>query len=354
MRMDYNLQIINEVNWNIGDDVKAMIAHDNDSLTIIGNDYHHIYGKKISNSFDFVETEPDVGIVEILNADIVSYHCGGMCEYDIENIEIIVQNFGTQPITSYEINAQYNNECNWFCNYILVYETYNNLLLPGERDTVAFRDMQVCLYYQPEIDFCFYTTRPNAIVDKNQDNDRICADFETFLPIELLIPLQAKIENKTAVLTWEIATETSNQGFEIQKSRDGINWEKIGWLDGRGDAFTSQAYMYTDKNLLSGITYYRFKQLDFDGEFSYSNLASVQHAVSNISIHPNPVKNTLYITDLNGYRIEQVNVFDQKGKQVISTKTANNCVDVSNLAAGIYIIEIYIQGGILHKKVVVK
>jgi len=94
--------------------------------------------------------------------------------------------------------------------------------------------------------------------------------------------------------------------------------------------------------------------LDFDGAFTYSNVVSVQRAVTNINIHPNPVKNTLHITNLDGYSVEHINIFDQTGRQVISTKIADGTIDVSDLSTGVYIIEVHIEGGILHEKIVVE
>jgi len=361
-RLDYNLQGINQVNWDIGDDVQAMIAHDNDSLTVIGNDYQHIYTKKISNGFNFVDTNPDVGIVKILDADI-TYDCTGYygaCGYNVKNSEIIVQNFGTQPVTSFEVNVLYYSGggigCELYCDEDHVYYSngYGLTLMPGEQDTVTFSDMHLCIDEEIISSLCFYMTRPNGIVDRNHTNDDKCAEFETFLPIELLSPLKANIKNQTAVLTWETATETNNEGFEIQKSRDGSNWEKIGWVAGRGDALTSHAYTYRDENLLSGTTYYRFKQLDFDGTFTYSNVVNVQQATTNISIHPNPVKNTLYINNLNGNTIQYIHIFDQMGRRVVDTKTVESSIDVSNLTTGIYLIEIQMEGGVLREKIVVE
>lgn len=365
LKLDYDLQLISQRDWNVGKNVKAMTTDGNGNITVIGNDYYHMYATEIDSSFNFVHENTDVGIVEILDAEVSytddwhPYWITYGTLYRVRNTKIVIQNFGTEPITSCEINAFYHSGCVVYCGED-VYETYqwsyNDLLLPSEQDTLDMGDMDICLNYDYDYgdSFCFYTTRPNSIVDKNQDNDRFCGNFQTFLPIELLTPLQAKIENRIAILTWETATETNNEGFEIQKSRDGITWQKIAWVDGRGNALTPHTYTYTDENLLSGITYYRFKQLDVDGASTYSNVANVRHTATNISIQPNPVKNTLHITNLNDSTIEHINIFDQTGRQVISTKTANNTVDVSDLSTGIYIIEIHFEGGTLHEKIVVE
>jgi len=361
LRLDYNLQIINEVEFTYGK--MEAIAATTTQINFIGNDGHYTYVHRGDSALNFINYSPDVGVVEILTADIDTVTCGyqvygfcyyGGCAYRVDNIRVVVENLGASPVFGFEINAKYPDDCPLYCNEdrSVYRDDYGAFLLPGERDTVDFPSMYLRL--ESFLDICLYTTRPFDFIDSNPENDRLCASIETFLPIELSAHLKASVENKTTILTWETATETNNQGFEIQKSRDGVSWEKIGWIDGRGDALTPHAYTYTDENLLSGTTYYRFKQLDFDGTSTYSNLVNVQHTAADISIHPNPVKNTLYITNLNGATIEHVNIFDQTGRQVISTKIIDDTIDVSNLSAGVYIIEIHLQGGILHEKIVVE
>ncbi len=112
-----------------------------------------------------------------------------------------------------------------------------------------------------------------------------------YLPIELT-HFQAQIQNKTALLTWQTATETHNEGFEVQRSKDGTTWEKIGWQDGQGDSQTPYDYTYTDENPLSGTSYYRLKQIDFDGAFSHSDVVKVEYESNGISIYPNPKHHT--------------------------------------------------------------
>lgn len=173
------------------------------------------------------------------------------------------------------------------------------------------------------------------------------------LPIQLTT-FQSQIQQKTTLLTWQTATETHNSGFEIQRSKDATTWQKIGWQDGQGDSETPHDYTYTDENPLSGTSYYRLKQIDFDGTFSHSDIVKIDYGSSNVSIYPNPVKNTLYIADLNDNNIQNITIFDQMGRQAILQNTNANTLDVSMLPSGIYIIQVTLDSGVFSDRFIVK
>jgi len=181
----------------------------------------------------------------------------------------------------------------------------------------------------------------------------VAAGCPQYLPIELT-HFQAQIQQKTTLLTWQTATETHNEGFEIQRSKDGTTWEKIGWQDGQGDTQTPHDYTHTDESPRSGTSYYRLKQIDFDGAFSYSDIVEVDYASTDISIYPNPVKNTLHIADLNDNTIQNITIFDQMGRQILLQNTSVNTLDVSALSSGVYIIQVVLDSGVFSDRFIVK
>jgi hypothetical protein len=114
------------------------------------------------------------------------------------------------------------------------------------------------------------------------------------LPIEAS-PLFAKIEENQGKLTWSTYAEINNQGFEIHKSFDGITWTVIGWVDGAGDHIGILDYEFLDESLQYQNQYYRFKQIDFDESYSYSNVVHLHPSMTasrpnHIAIYPNPVR----------------------------------------------------------------
>ncbi len=87
-------------------------------------------------------------------------------------------------------------------------------------------------------------------------------------------------------LDWLTATETNNQGFEIERKTND-EWEKIGYLAGFGTTTEPKAYSFTDNDITTGTYTYRLKQIDFDGTYEYSSVVEVE-------VDFNPKEYTLY------------------------------------------------------------
>jgi hypothetical protein len=94
--------------------------------------------------------------------------------------------------------------------------------------------------------------------------------LNVILPIELLSFAFTCAENGVA-LAWETATETNNDYFTIQKSLDDINYTNVANINGAGNSNSVLQYSFLDESENSGTRYYRLKQNDFDGNYSYSN-----------------------------------------------------------------------------------
>ena len=126
-----------------------------------------------------------------------------------------------------------------------------------------------------------------------------------------------------------------------------MKFDVIGKRKGSGTNFSRLEYSFDDQNILSGISYYRLKQVDFDGKFKYSEICSIENSNSGISFYPNPVRNELNI-ECNFSDISKANsifVTDIAGKQLIVPSVFNNSkvvLDCSNLAEGIYFLKIII------------
>jgi hypothetical protein len=157
------------------------------------------------------------------------------------------------------------------------------------------------------------------------------------LPVTL-VSFEGKSENNQTKLTWKTASETDNKGFEIERSADTRNFEKIGFVDGSGDTKENQFYHFTDLNPIT-MGYYRLKQLDYDGKFEYSKVIAVRAGKEAINIYPNPAQTELTVTGAAGN--ELVSVFTSTGKPVVmDAKLSGGKVDVKDLKEGIYTIKI--------------
>ena len=111
------------------------------------------------------------------------------------------------------------------------------------------------------------------------DNVKISV-YNSVVPVEL-VSFIGNVINNEVQLNWTTATETNNRGFEIQKSQmldvnSQNDWETIGFVNGFGTSSDVHTYLFADKNPVTGKSYYRLKQLDFDGTFEYSNVIEIE------------------------------------------------------------------------------
>lgn len=109
-------------------------------------------------------------------------------------------------------------------------------------------------------------------------------------PVELT-SLSGESVRNSALLTWSTATETNNRGFEVERKTDN-EWNKISFIEGKGNTAQMNSYSFTDKNLKNGKYTYRLKQVDYDGSYEYSpaievDIASPEEFALNQN-YPNP------------------------------------------------------------------
>ena len=152
------------------------------------------------------------------------------------------------------------------------------------------------------------------------------------------------------VCFWVTASETNNSHFDIQRSSDAINYINLTQINGAGNSLSQSTYSYTDENPLPGLSYYRLKQTDDNGEYQFGATQSVNNEMivgggSSITVYPLPANNfvfidisatasvgtTISIIDLTGKIAKHINADLYKGKNKIK-------LDISELPNGIYFV----------------
>ncbi|WAC13506.1 glycoside hydrolase family 44 protein [Dyadobacter pollutisoli] len=115
---------------------------------------------------------------------------------------------------------------------------------------------------------------------------------ETTLPVNL-ISFSGRASSEGNVLLWSTAEEVNNEGFEVQRSLNGVMFEKIGFVAGKGTMSAQVDYQFIDGQPL-GDAYYRLKQMDFDRKYTFSKTINVKNK-SGIKaiVYPNPVRGVL-------------------------------------------------------------
>jgi hypothetical protein len=160
------------------------------------------------------------------------------------------------------------------------------------------------------------------------------------LPIKYLEPLNVKKYGKNqAELSWATATEENNDGFEIERSKNGIEWENIGFVKGAGNSFLAQYYSFVDLHPMAE-NYYRLKQIDYDGNFSYSNevFYSLKENL-NCSVFPNPCADFIKIKGLIPNQKASAIIYNAEGEFVKASPSPAS-IDVSELPKGVYFVEV--------------
>lgn len=175
----------------------------------------------------------------------------------------------------------------------------------------------------------------------------------TPLPVELNnFNVEKKLVNNIEVarLQWETMSEINNDYFTIERSNDGINFEEITTITGQGNSNTLHNYSFIDDAPLTGTSYYRLKQTDFDGEHTYSTIDAVHFEETNeIKIFPNPSNGQFKIT---GKGIQSIRIINNIGLVVYSGTI--KVVDLSKQPKGIYILEVMANNNITRTKIIIK
>ena len=166
------------------------------------------------------------------------------------------------------------------------------------------------------------------------------------LPIRLLSFNANRQQNGNVLLNWIIINETNNKEFDIERSIDGIHFDRIGKVAGRVNSIISNSYAFTDMQPQGNILYYRLKQIDMNGRYSHSPVVIVKIASKYAySIYSNPVNHNLILKQ-NNIKEEtvQATIIDAGGKMMYSNKLNMNSgygnIDVSKLLHGKYSIQI--------------
>lgn len=156
------------------------------------------------------------------------------------------------------------------------------------------------------------------------------------LPVELLsFNGEKKLDGN--LLSWTTLTEQNNNGFWLQKSEDGFNFENVEWIKGMGNTLERQDYQFLDKDVTSPITYYRLLQVDFDAESTFSRTISIhrKNTRPTIQVYPNPVDDFLRINVNQTYNVK---IYDIQGRQIenkLNMQGLNN-INTSYWKAGVY------------------
>jgi hypothetical protein len=178
------------------------------------------------------------------------------------------------------------------------------------------------------------------------------------LPIELL-DFTAEARNDRVDLQWSTSSESNNSFFTVERSRDARSFEPIQVVPGAGNSSTTRYYLASDFEPLPGIAYYRLRQTDFDGKFTFSEPVAVRYreSVKSLFLVPNPASDRVQVlfecgVETNG----SLRIFSLEGKLIsqrqLSLRRGMNAVDLdlSRWKTGSYVVELLTSDEVLRQR----
>jgi hypothetical protein len=173
------------------------------------------------------------------------------------------------------------------------------------------------------------------------------------LPVDLL-SFTGKLQKENVQLNWTTVSEHNSKGFEIERSYDGVNFRKIGFVASAGNSFTTRNYNFTDPQRAVEYNYYRLKLVDIDNSFDYSDIVLIRNinGKQDVFITSNPFSTQLILNfakvpndkvsvriyDLKGSKVYEA-VYGNYNQQLLQINTSNKL-----LASGIYSVKVETGG----------
>ena len=186
-------------------------------------------------------------------------------------------------------------------------------------------------------------------------------------PVEWL-RFDAELDGRDGIISWATATELNSDFFVLERSIDATIFETVAEIDAAGNSTEVRSYEFTDENVVtinSGRVYYRLKQVDFDGSYSYSNMVELYIGSSdyalNLNVYPNPTTDvaTIDVSAAADANVE-VRILNTAGKLMWNSVNANHngefshTLNVSDWAKGVYFVQLLDEQGSRTTKLIVE
>lgn len=157
------------------------------------------------------------------------------------------------------------------------------------------------------------------------------------IPLSIqILSFEIKNANNNLIISWTTSSEVNNDNFEIESSLNGDKWIEIERVKGAGNSSNLKHYSSIISNPPLGISYYRLKQIDFDGKISYSDVISneFKYPVDNEAF-PNPTTGIIHFTNKT---TDYIYISSLNGEIIRIVQPEDNTVDLSDDKNGCYFV----------------
>ena len=199
---------------------------------------------------------------------------------------------------------------------------------------------------------------PTFFLEPGGVNLTIDAGYGITVPLEWL-DFWGEHRDGFNYLEWSVGHEENVSHYEIERGiNDGFNFEYIGRVNSSGDDYEVKTYSYDDFDLEeNGVYYYRIKQIDNDGFFSYTDVITIdvnaeKEDITKLTVYPNPINgDQLFNINITSNKVKTIEgeVYDMKGALIMKLSSDNTNVgikniqiDITNMPAGAYILRVTI------------
>jgi len=174
------------------------------------------------------------------------------------------------------------------------------------------------------------------------------------LPVVFLHVAALEISSNKVEISWSTATEKTNDYFTVERSNNTVDFEELGLKYGSGESFSQTDYVFVDSLFETGTVYYRIKQTDFDGLFSYSKVVSINFEEGKrFIVYPNPVNEKLFIESREELTLLLYSNDYGFQETLVEKSEIGYVLDVSFLPEGVYYLRLIGEEGIETRKVMV-
>lgn len=336
---------------------------DNDLPNIFINEFH--YDNTGGDTDEFVEIAVPYTFTDFNNVTLSLYNGNGGATYDTHSLSSFTsddKNYGGFKIFHKLISGiQNGNPDGLALDYhgtILQFISYGGTFTAtnGPASGMLSTDVGVIEESSSPVGSSIYLTGPNGSswALQTTGDTRGLPNTNQVLPIEL-ISFTATYVSGNVLLQWVTASEDDNSHFIVERSTDGLNFATLETINGAGTTSIKRLYKATDQFPLNGTAYYRLKQVDFDGMFSYSNLVAVE-AIAKAILYPNPATDYLVLALSEPAASGSIKIYNVLGQEVMRERLVPGetkyKLNVADLLHGTYFLTIELPGQVLKYKFV--
>jgi hypothetical protein len=172
--------------------------------------------------------------------------------------------------------------------------------------------------------------------------------YASVLPVSWLY-VKGEIKNEQGVISWATGSEENTDKFLIEHSTDGRVFTTVGEKSAAGNSSSSRQYSFTHAGITSGLNYYRIRQQDKDGKYTYSKVILLlnKQSLQETIIAPNPVQDILHIAEPVTKLIRKIEICDMGGRVLISKNIGVKgnvfSIQATSLVNGTYLLKIFYE-----------